>query len=77
MSFFYARMTTDMKLAHIQTVSKPIERLIPHPQNPNTHDDRQIVKRMISIIWFVIVIIVIALLSQKREKKKRLIMECL
>lgn len=33
-----------MKQAHINTVSIPIERLIPHPKNPNTHDDRQIKK---------------------------------
>jgi ParB-like chromosome segregation protein Spo0J len=33
-----------MKQAHLSTVSIPIERLIPHPQNPNTHDDRQIKK---------------------------------
>lgn len=33
-----------MKQAHINTVTKPIEKLIPHPKNPNTHDDRQIGK---------------------------------
>ena len=33
-----------MKQAHLSTVSIPIERLVPHPQNPNTHDDRQIKK---------------------------------
>lgn len=33
-----------MKQAHLSTVSIPIEQLIPHPQNPNTHDDRQIKK---------------------------------
>jgi len=33
-----------MKQAHISTVSKPIVKLIPHPQNANTHDDRQIGK---------------------------------
>jgi DNA modification methylase len=33
-----------MKQAHINTVSIPIERLIPHPENYNTHPDRQIKK---------------------------------
>lgn len=33
-----------MKQAHISTVSIPIERLIPHPKNYNTHNDRQISK---------------------------------
>ena len=33
-----------MKQAHINTVSLPIERLIPHPKNPNTHPERQIAK---------------------------------
>ena len=32
------------KLAQLQTVSKPIDRLIPHPKNANTHPDSQIEK---------------------------------
>jgi DNA modification methylase len=39
-----AKSVIIMKQAHLSTVSIPIERLIPHPQNPNTHDDRQIKK---------------------------------
>lgn len=34
----------NQKQAHINTVSVPIERLVPHPKNPNTHNDRQIKK---------------------------------
>jgi DNA modification methylase len=34
----------NQKQAHINTVSIPIERLIAHPKNPNTHNDRQIKK---------------------------------
>jgi hypothetical protein len=32
------------KQAHLSTVSIPLDRLIPHPRNPNTHNDRQISK---------------------------------
>jgi len=39
-----AKSVIIMKQAHLSTVSIPIERLVPHPQNPNTHDDRQIKK---------------------------------
>jgi hypothetical protein len=34
----------DMKQAHINTVSIPIERLIPHPKNYNVHPEKQIKK---------------------------------
>lgn len=33
-----------MKQAHINTVSIPIDRLIPHPENYNSHPERQITK---------------------------------
>ena len=39
-----SRQEHFLKQAHINTNSIPIERLIPHPKNPNTHDDRQIKK---------------------------------
>jgi hypothetical protein len=34
----------NQKQAHINTVSVPLDRLIPHPKNYNTHNDRQIKK---------------------------------
>ena len=36
--------TTNMKLAHLAYVSKPLDKLLPHPKNPNTHPDRQMKK---------------------------------
>ncbi len=41
MGFFYAM---NQKQAHLTTVSIPLDRLIAHPRNPNTHPDRQISK---------------------------------
>ena len=33
-----------MKQAQLAVITKPIDSLIPHPKNPNTHDDKQIKK---------------------------------
>jgi len=38
-----------MKQAQLSIISKPIDSLIPHPKNPNTHDEKQIKKLAHSI----------------------------